>query len=54
MTKYLLWGTVIAILIVSIIQIKNDQQMEPFTSILFWSILGVLAICESIEKAGKH
>ena len=54
MAKYLLWGTVVVILIMSIVQIKSNQPMELFTLILFWSILGILAICESIEKTSKH
>lgn len=53
MAKYLLWFMFIFTLIAVIVQSTNNQPVELYTKILLWSILSVIAICESIEKIAK-
>jgi magnesium-transporting ATPase (P-type) len=48
--KYILWLMVILCFIVGIVSYYNGDEFEMFTKILMWSGLGILAICESIEK----
>ena len=51
MAKSLLWFMVILGFILGIITYNTGEKLELFTKILIWSGVGVLAICESIEKS---
>lgn len=53
MAKYILWLMVTLIFITGIIAYYSGDKLELFTKILMWSGLGILAICESIEKISK-
>ncbi|MEK4970748.1 hypothetical protein MKX29_24390 [Cytobacillus sp. FSL R7-0696] len=50
MAKFLLWIVVVLGLISSITLYQNGEGVSLFTRILIWSSVGVLALCESIEK----
>ena len=51
MAKNLLWLMVIIGFLSSILFYFEGEDVGVFTKILTWSGLGVLAICESIEKS---
>lgn len=53
MAKYSLWGLVVLIFMFGLIAHYNGETLDLFTKILLWSALGILALCESIEKLNK-
>lgn len=50
MAKRLLQVMVVVGFLISILFQIGGMEVELFTKILIWSGVGVLAICESIEK----
>jgi hypothetical protein len=53
MAKTILWIFVIIGFIVLINDYKNGTSVELYTKIIILSSLGVLSICESIERGKK-
>jgi hypothetical protein len=53
MAKSLLWMMLIFTVILIAVEHSHGIHVELFTKIIFWSLLAVLAICESIEKARR-
>ena len=54
MAKSLLWlGFILAFVAIGV-EVHNGEHVQLFTKILFWSFLGILSICESIEKINKR
>ena len=54
MAKYILWFAAILAFVTITAEYKNGEDIQLFTKVLFWSILSILAICESIEKSKRN
>ena len=54
MAKYLLWFIVILGFLALIISHSSGEDIGLFPRIVIFSCLGVLAICESIQKLNKQ
>lgn len=54
MAKTFLWFVVYAGLIIAVIEHTNGGIIDNFTRVIVLASLGVLALCESIEKQIKR
>lgn len=53
MAKTLLWAFVVVNMTISLLAYVNDVEYINENVTMFWIVICVLGICESIEKVGK-